>query len=326
MPTKRALLLGFAAASLDLGAGCRAQEAYPSRAVRLVLPFPPGTNSEIVARVVADRLSVKFGQAVIVENRPGGAGGTIGAATVASAEPDGYTLLVSPPGPLVTAGAIYKNLNYDPGRSFAPVALLFEAPQLLAVSRNVPAKTVRELVAYIKANPGKISFASPGYGTQPHLLGEMFKAAADINIVHIPYKGPGAAITALLADDVQIYFESSTVVLPLAETGKLNVVAVAGESRTAQLPDTPTTGQSGFPTLLGGFWSGVVAPARTKAQVVNQLNAAINEVMQFSEVEATLAKVGAHARLGTPQDFTAFIDTERQRWSAVIKAAGIRVE
>jgi tripartite-type tricarboxylate transporter receptor subunit TctC len=326
MLSKRSFLIGLAATSLDLGGESHADEIYPNRMIKLIVPFPPGTNSEIVARVLSERLSAKFGQPVIVENRPGGAGGTVGAAAVAHAEPDGYTLLVTPPGPLVTAGTIYKNLGYDPGKDFAPVALLFSSPQLLAVHPSVPAKTLRDFVAHARATPGKLSFASPGHGTQPHLLGEMLKATAGIDIVHLPYRGPAAALTALVAGQAQIYFESSSLILPLAEAEKVRILAVAGEARIAQLPDVATTGEGGFPSLVGGFWSGIVAPARTSLGIVSRLNAAINEIMQSTDMQASLTKIGAQAKSETAQAFGAFIAAETQKWSTVIKAAGVKID
>jgi tripartite-type tricarboxylate transporter receptor subunit TctC len=326
MITRRSLLVGLTAVGAMLPTKSFAAGTYPDRTIRLVVPFPPGNNSEIASRVVASRLQARFGQPVIVENRPGGAGGTVGAASVARAEPDGYTLLVSPPGPLVTAGALYTNLGYDPSTSFAPIALLFNSPQLLAVSKALPATSLYEVVAHARRNPGKISFASPGYGTQPHLLGELLKMRAQIELTHLPYRGPAAAITDLLSGQVQLYFESSPTILPLAQAGQINVVAVAGERRLAALPDVPTAAESGFPDLVGGFWCGVLAPAGTPQPIIQQLNLAIGEVMQSVEMQRTLTQFSAQPGAGTPQDFASFIAKERARWSAVIKDANIRIE
>ena len=185
MLTRRSVLAGLAMAGVTYSPALSSQ--FPSRTVRIVVPFPPGTPSEFVIRALADRLSANFKQPVIIENRPGGAGGTVGAMSVANANPDGYTLLASPPGPLVTAAALYKNLGYDPTK-LVPIALLFNSPQLLAVHPSVPAKTIKELAQYTRQNPRKISYASPGYGTQPHLLGEMFRLASNADIVHVPYR------------------------------------------------------------------------------------------------------------------------------------------
>lgn len=326
MLTRRVFLLATMAAGFDPDTVGLAAEIYPSRTIKLIVPFPPGTASELISRIVADRLSSKFGHPIIVENRPGGAGGTVGAAAVASAEPDGYTLLVSPPGPLVTAGTLYKNLGYDPGSSFTPVAPLFSSPQLLAVHPSVPTQSIGELIVYCRSNPGRIAFASPGYGTQPHLLGDMFKATAGLDIVHVPYKGPAQAVTDLLAGQVQIYFESAPLILSHAVAGKLRVIAVAGQARIRQLPDVPTTIESGFPKLVGGYWAGVLAPSGTPRGIVDRLNVAINEAMQSPDVQVTLAKLGAEAMLGSPGEFALFIAAETQKWSAVIKAAGIKID
>ncbi len=324
MLTKRAFMLTLAAVAAAKPLAGHA-DVYPSRTVRLVIPFGSGTTSEPIVRLIAERLSIKFGQPVIVENRPG-AGGTLGAAAVAAAQPDGYTLLVTPPGPLVTAGSLYKNLKYDPGASFTPVALLLRSPQLLAVNATFPANTLQDLVAYAVRMPGQISFASPGHGTQPHLLGELFKAEAGIQVTHVPYKTPAAGITDLLAGHVQMYFENALAVLPHAESGKLKVLAVAGEFRIPALSDVPTTGECGYPAVVGGYWSGLVAPARTPAAIIETLNRAVNDIMASPEGRASLAQIRAETQLGTPQDLAALIAAETRKWSALIKAAGISID
>src|SRR5215831_10395206 len=238
-------------------------QAYPTRTVNIILAFPPGGPNEGVVRFLAEKLTPSLGQAVIIENRPVGAGGTVGTRSVANAAPDGHTLLLSPPGPLVVAPLIYKNLGYDPTKAFTPITALFSIPQMLVVNPAVPVKSVQELIAYAKTNPGKISFPSPGYGTQPHLLGGMFKLIAGIDIIHIPYKGPAAAITDLLAGQVQMYFENIGLMLPHVETGKLRALAVADDARDPQLPNVPTMAESGLPQLQATYWSGIVAPAGT---------------------------------------------------------------
>jgi tripartite-type tricarboxylate transporter receptor subunit TctC len=312
--------IGVALPALALGA-----ETYPARAVKIIVPFPPGTASEFFVRLIADRLASRFGEAFVVENRPGGAGGTLGASVVAGAAPDGYMLLASPPGPLVTAAALYKNLNYDPAHAFEPIALLFSSPQLLIVNSAVPANTVEELVAYARQRPGELNIASPGFGTQPHLLAELLKKTAQIDVVHVPYKGPGAAMTALLAGQVQVYFETAPVVLPHVHSGKIKLIAVAGNTRFPQLPDVPTTVEAGFAELTGGFWAGILAPARTPPSIVRKLNNAINEVMRSPQAQANLANLGGVARLGSPEEFSSFITSESEKWAAIIKAAGIQL-
>ena len=221
MLTRRVLVLALTAAGSWLNIASFAAENYPKKMIKMIVPYPPGVPSEIIYRLLADQLSAKFGQAVIIENRPGGAGGTVGAAAVANAEPDGYTLLASSPGPLVTAAALYTRLGYEPSKSFAPIAMLFTSPNLLTVNSALPTKSLQELVSYVKSKPGRISFASAGYGTQPHLLGEMLKSTADIDIVHVPYKGNAAAITDLLAGQVQVYFATPADILPHVSAGKV---------------------------------------------------------------------------------------------------------
>jgi tripartite-type tricarboxylate transporter receptor subunit TctC len=326
MLTRRVLVLALAAAGTGLRAAGGAAETYPRKIIKVIVPFPPGVPSEIIYRLLADRLSAKLGQPVIIENRPGGAGGTVGAAAVANAAPDGYTLLASAPSPLVTAAALYKNLGYDPSTSFAPIAMLFASPELLTVNSALPAKSLQELVDYAKRAPGKISIASPGYGTQPHLLAEMLKSAAGIDIVHVPYRGNAAAVTDLLAGQVQAYFATPADVLPHVGGGKLRVIAVTDTVRFAQLPDVPTTVESGFPSLTAEFWSGVLAPAGTPASIVDRLNVAINEIMRSQEARLALSKLGGTARLGTCRDFKAFIAAETQKWSAIVKALGVKID
>src|SRR5579862_3877708 len=234
-------------------------QTYPNRLIKLIVPGPPGGPSEIVVRTLAERLTSSLGQTVIVENRPGGANGTIGAMSVARAEPDGYTLLYTIPGPMVVAPAVYKNLGYDPVKSFAPIATIFSSPQMLALNPAVPARTVQELIAYAKANPGKINFASPGYGSQPHLLGEMFRQLTGVDILHVPYRGPGLAVQDLLAGQVQMEFETLPILLPHVDAGKLRALAIADATRNSQLPDVPTTVEAGLPQLQATFWSGILA-------------------------------------------------------------------
>jgi tripartite-type tricarboxylate transporter receptor subunit TctC len=221
MLVKHAFQISVLAITFAITAAVNATaQSYPTRPITIIVPFPPGGNSDLVIRHLADRLSVSLNQPVIVENRAGGAGGTVGTRAFANANPDGYTLLFIPPAPLVNAPLIYKNLGYDPVRSFAPVAMVFSIPQMLVINPTLPVKSMEQLVSHAKANPGKISFASPGFGTQPHLLGEMLKLMTGINIVHVPYKGPAQAITDLLAGQVQMYFDTVALFLTHIEARK----------------------------------------------------------------------------------------------------------
>lgn len=303
-----------------------AAQGYPNRPVKIIMPFAPGGPTDFIIRLVADRLTATLGQAFVIENRPGGAGGTVGAKSVAIAEPDGYTLLFSSPGPLVTAAAVYKSLDYDPIRSFAPIAMLIYAPQMLVVNPSVPANSLPEFVAHAKSNPGKIAFGSSGYGTQPHMLGEMLKLAAGINIVHVPYRGAGQSVTDLVAGQVQMIFETTAILLPHVEGGRLRALAVATDTRSALLPNVPTTAESGYPKLMASFWSGLLAPAGTPAPIVGKLNGAVNEILKSTDAQAGLTRLSAEAKIGSPQDFAAFIAAEAPRWAAIANETGIKVD
>ena len=327
MVGKRILFAALAAfAIIAAAAEPAAAQSYPNRPVKIIMPFAPGGPTEFIIRLTADRLTGMLGQAFVIENRPGGGGGTVGAKSVAVAEPDGYTLLFSSPGPLVTAAAVYKNLDYDPIKSFAPIAMLIYAPQMLVAHPSIPAQSLNEFIAYANSNPGKITFGSSGYGTQPHILGEMLKRAAGIDIVHVPYRGAGQSVTDLLAGQVQMIFETTTILLPHVEAGKLRPLAVATETRSPLLPGVPTTAESGYPKIVASFWSGLLAPAGTPAGIVGKLNATVNEILKSKEAQAALARLGAEAKIGAPQDFAAFIAAETPRWAAIANETGIKVD
>ena len=297
---------------------------YPSRPVKMIVPFAPG-GIDVVARLVADRLSTTLGQPFVVENRPGGAGGSVGAKAVASAEPDGYTLLFSSPGPATISPAINRNAGYDI-TSFAAVALASSSPIVLMTNPAVPVKTVAELVAYAKAHPGGVHYASPGYGTQPHLLGEMLKAATGAPVVHVPYRGSTPAITDLIAGQVQCYFDNVTNVLQYIRAGQLRALALTTEARDPQYPDWPTAAESGLNGFVATYWNGVLAPAGTPASVIARLNATVNEGLRSEEMRATLRKLGADTKIMSPAEFSAFMLAEQRKWSDVARAASIKVE
>jgi tripartite-type tricarboxylate transporter receptor subunit TctC len=316
----------FALALLAVSTVVAQAQSYPTRPIKLVLTTPAGGPNEFIVRILAERLSASLGQPVVIDNRPGGAGGTIGAKFVAGAEPDGYTLMFVAPGPIVIAPAVYRNAGYDPVKDFAPIATVFSSPQLLAVHPSVPAQSMRELVNQAKANPGKIQFASPGYGTQPHLLGEMLKLKAGIDLGHIPYRGAAPAMTDLLGGQVQMIFEIMPLLFSQIQDGKLRALATAAEGRIPQLPDVPTTAEAGFPELQATFWSGILAPAGTPAPIVDKLNVAINAILRSPEIEAGLTRLSATAKIGSPQDFAVFMAAEAKKWAEVANAAGLKVD
>ncbi len=302
-------------------------QAYPNKPIRMVVPFPPGGPTDGMARIISDRLGAVLGQSIVVENRGGGAGGSIGAKAVATADPDGYTILITPGGALTTGPAVHKEaIGYDPVKVFMPVAQLIETPLIVAVHPDLPAKTLAEVATYAKANPGKVSWGSQGFGTAPHLLAELFKLEAGANIVHVPYRGTAPMLTAIIAGEVQIVADPSTTALPHVQGGKLRAIAIAGTARHPQLPNIPTTVEAGFPKLNAPFWLGVVVPAGTPADIVTKLNAAFRDSMAPAETRARLATLGADIKIGTPAEFGAMLARELAQWSAVVQAANIKVQ
>lgn len=324
MLSRRTLLSSLAGgACLGLGGPIALAQSYPTRAITIVVPFPPGSNADVILRTIADRLQRELGQSAMVEHRPGGAGGTVGTKSVAIAEPDGHTLLFSTPGPLVIAPAVYKDIGYDAATAFAPIASIFSTPQVLAINPGLPARTMQELVGYAKANPGVIKYASPGFGTQPHLLGEMLKLQTGIDIIHVPYKGPAQIVSDLIAGHIHMNFETAPLILPQAETGKVLALAVADGRRLALAPDLPTTTEAGFPNLQATFWTGMLAPAGTPAPVIERLNAAINATLATTEVQTSLARLGARPLIDNSRGFGAFIASEARKWQKVASEAKV---
>jgi tripartite-type tricarboxylate transporter receptor subunit TctC len=315
----------LAALALGLGIVPLRAQAYPSKTIKLVVPFGPGGPTDVSARLVAQVVQSGLGENVVIENRPG-AGGATGTKSVANAEPDGYTLLIGTSATLAVVPALVKSPGYDPIKSFAPIAKILDSTLVLIVPAKFPANSVKEFVAYGKANPGKLSYASAGAGNQTQLLAELFKAKAGIEAVHIPYKSGSEMVTAVLGEQVQMSFPDVSILIPLIREGKVKALAVTSPQRHPQLPDVPTMVESGIADFILTFWSGVVAPAGTPAPVIDRLNAAINQGLRSPEIGQTLAGVGAQTTPGSPQDFGNFIVSETAKWSAVAKTAGIGQE
>ncbi len=297
---------------------------YPTKPVTIVVPFTTGGLTDLTARLLGAEFSKLLGQQFLIENRAG-AGGRQGAKHVAGAAPDGYTLLWGSDSSLVIAPLLYKDAGYDE-KSFAPVSLGASTPFLLVVGADVPARTMQEFVALARREPGKLNFASSGPGSTLHLTGEMFKAAAGIDLVHVPYKSGGAARDAVLAGEVQLTSLPISVVGPFISAGKMRALAVTDTKRQAQLPEVPTTAETGLPGVLSTGWVGLVAPPGTPPAIVNKLSEAMRKAVAQPEVRERLAKIGIDGVGNTPAEFAAFMAAEHARFKRVIDSAGIRVE
>jgi tripartite-type tricarboxylate transporter receptor subunit TctC len=322
--TGRTLLAFLLAAGCGLAAAPASAQTYPTRTIKLVIPFPAGGPTDVLARLLADKMTPMLGQNIIVESRPGGAGGTVGAKAVSVSDPDGYTLLLSQAGALTISPSINKTLDFEPLKMLTPVALAAVSPQILAVTSSLPVKSFAELIAYGKANPGKLNFGSAGVGSQPHLLGELSKIVGDFNMTHVPYRGSAPAITDLLAGQIQVIYDTPVVLLPHIEGGKLRALAVTTEARMPQLPDVPTMKELGYPRLSTYLWTGLLAPPHTPPAIVDKINATLNEAERSPELQASLAKLGAEPKAMTVAEFTTFMTEETKKWAEVVEKAGIK--
>jgi tripartite-type tricarboxylate transporter receptor subunit TctC len=321
----RALLAAALCAGLAVHAAPADAQTYPSRPIKVVVPFPPGGPTDGLARIISDRLGAMLGQPIVVENK-GGAGGGIGGKYVSDSEPDGYTILMSPGGSLTTGPLINPNIGYDPAKTLASVAQLVEMPIIVAVHPDLPVHAMSEVVPYAKANPGRLQWGSQGFGTAPHLLIELFKLENQVNVVHVPYRGTGPMLTAVLGGEVQIVADPSTTVLPHIEAGKLRPLAIAGMARIPQLPNVPTVVETGQPYLVSPFWLAVTAPAATPREVIAKLNGAFREALGVPETQKRLAALGAEVKIGSPEDLNKMLAGERTKWGRVIKAANLKME
>jgi len=315
----------IAAAALLACALAQAQTAFPTRAVTLVVPFPPGGGTDTGARIVAQKLSAKWGQPVLVENR-GGAAGQVGADLVSKAKPDGYTLLVGNIGTQSINPALYKKLPYDPDKAFAPVSLIAELPLAMMVNPQVPVKTAKEFIALAKAQPGKLSYSTSGAGSGPHLAAEMFKESTGTFILHVPYRGGGPALTDLLAGHVQLSFLTVLEASGHIKAGRLRALAVTSEKRVAALPDVPTLAESVIPGFNSISWIGVLAPAATPKDLVDKISVDVREALAADDVRSKLTDLGAIPMGMTPAQFAALIDNDRKRYTKIIKERGITLD
>ena len=301
-----------------------AADVYPSKTIRLVVPFAPGGGSDIVARLLSPKMTEALGQTVVVDNRAG-ASANLGAAMVAKAAPDGYTLLLANANYTINP-SLFKSLPFDPVREFAPVALLANVTNVLAIHPSIPAKSVKELISFAKAHPGQLNFASPGNGTSSHLAGELFRQVAKIEVVHIPYKGATPAITDLIAGQVSFTMASVLSVLPYAKQGRLRMLAVTTAKRSGALPDIPTISEAGLPGFEVSNWYGILAPGGTPRPTVDRLNSELARIARVPDLAEKLAAQGADPATGTPEEFERFIQAELKQWAAVVRRAGINPE
>jgi len=315
------LHLAAGAAALPIITPVSGAQNYPARPVRIIVGYPPGGTTDVLARLMGQWLSERLGQQFVVENRPGAAG-NIATEALARATPDGYTLLMIDPQPAINV-TLFDKLNFDFIRDIAPVAGVLRVPNVMVVNPSVPAKTVPEFIAYANGNPGKLSMASPGNGSAPHLTGELFKMMADVDMVHVPYRGGAPAISDLIAGQVQVLFIGPSASIEYVRAGRLRALAVTAASRLEILPDIPTVGE-----LVPGFeasgWFGIVAPRKTPPEIVGKLNREINAGLADPKIKARLVDFGGTALAGSPTDFGRLIDDETKKWAKVIRFAGIK--
>jgi tripartite-type tricarboxylate transporter receptor subunit TctC len=312
-----------AAAALAVACGAAVAQPYPAKPVRLVVPFPPGGSTDLVGRIIGQQLAESTGQQFVIDNR-GGAGGTIGVEHVARAAPDGYTLVLGHIGTFGSGPSLYSKLPYDPIRDFAPIGLVGGVSNLAVVHPSLPVKTVKELVALARRNPGKLNYGSAGTGSASHLQVEFFKLLTKTDVVHVPYKGTGPMVVDLVAGQTQLTITGVPGLLGQVKAGRLRPIAAASEKRLALFPDIPTGIESGLPGFVVSTWYGPLAPAKTPAAIVTRLNGELQKMVQRREILDRFANEGIEPMSGTPEQYAAHIKSEIARWEKVIKAAGIK--
>jgi tripartite-type tricarboxylate transporter receptor subunit TctC len=300
-------------------------QTYPNRPITLVISFAPGGSTSIVGRVVADKMAQLLGQGIVVDNRPG-AGGTVGTKFVAKSEPDGYTILLGYTGTLAIGPSLYKEVGYDPRKDFAPIGMIGNAPSALVVHPSFSVKSVAELIAYAKANPGKVNFGSAGVGSVNHITGEYFARSAGITLVHIPYKGTGPALTDLLGGHIPMALAPIPAVHANVSAGLLRALAVTGKTRNGLMPDVPTIAETGLTGFEASLYYGLVAPAGTPRPIIERLNKELRAALASDEVKKQLAADGTEITPGSPEQYADFLDKDEKKWSELVKASGVEQE
>jgi tripartite-type tricarboxylate transporter receptor subunit TctC len=320
-PMFRLVRLALALLSATAATAAVAQ-TYPTRPITVIVPFTAGSPNDVVARMLAEDLTRRIGQNVVIDNRPG-AGTTIGTRAAAAAEPNGYTLLFTSSS-IVVAPAMYRNPGFDPRKSFVPVANAVFGHWVTVIEKSIPANNIQEFIAYARANPGKLAFGF-GQGTAPQLVGEWLKVRSKLDVTSVPYKGGAQAITDMLGGRIHLNIGTTTTLVPLVKSGQIKAISVWSPKRYANLPNVPTMIESGFPGLALGFWAGMFAPAGTPEAIVNKINDAINAGLNSPEMKARMAKRGLEGRPGTPKDFAAFVASEQPRWAEIVRVSGVKV-
>jgi tripartite-type tricarboxylate transporter receptor subunit TctC len=321
---RRAVALGAIAVCLLPGVPAQAQDRYPSRPIKLLVPFPAGGPVDVMGRLVAQHLSTTLGQQVIIENRPG-AGATLAGKAAATAEPDGYTLMVGSAATYAIGPTLYPNAGYDPTTAYAPIAFVSSVPYVMIIRPQAAQRTLPELIAYAKANPGKLNFGTPN-GAPPHMLAAWFRNATATDIVIVPYRGASTVLTDMIGGQVDLGFETTSVTFAHVREGKVRALGVATTSRLPELPDVPTMAEGGVPDFIASSWTGIVAPAGTPRPLVMRLNAEINAGIKSAFMQERFKQLGAIANPGTPEDFAAFIAKERPKWVNMVKLSGVQPE
>jgi tripartite-type tricarboxylate transporter receptor subunit TctC len=325
MRLHRRRFLSLLAAAASLRAAPAMAQAWPSRPIRLIVPFPAGGSADLSARLLADHLKTALGQPVVVESKVG-AGGNIAAAEAAHAEPDGYTLFIGTNGTQTINQSLYRNLSYDPAADFASIAMMWEAPHLLVVHPSVPADSLQAFIAYAKANPGKLNYGSSGIGSSTHLFGEVFKARTGIDMTHVPYRGQGPALTDLVGGRLQAMFPIVPDVISYLRAGTLRALALASAKPSAVLPDIPLLPQLGYPDLTASAWVGLYAPAKTPVAIVGRLRQEVTALLQSQTFIDRMKQVGIEIHGMAPEEFETFMREERARWGQVVQRLNLKID
>ncbi|MFC7516733.1 Bug family tripartite tricarboxylate transporter substrate binding protein [Herbaspirillum sp. GCM10030257] len=318
-------LITAAAVAVAMSQPAMAEAGYPSKPIRMIVPFAPGGSTDVVARILGAELKNELGQAVIVENKPG-AGGNIGGDAAAKASPDGYTILMAAAGPTVINPSLYSKMPYDPVKDLAPVTMLVREHNLMAINPSIPAKTLQEFIAYAKSKPNEINFGSPGNGSPAQLAGQLMNQTAGLKMVHVGYKGSGPAVVDLVAGHISMMIDNMPALLPHVQSGKLRAIAVPSESRASALPEVPTFAEAGMKDFVITAWKGVMVPAGTPPAVVNKLQASIAKIMAKPEIKKRMIEMGAEPVANTPEQFGAIIKKESAWWGALVKSTGTKLE